>query len=52
MIETFDLAVRIGAFAHAIAWLRQRDALPAEFRPGFDTGFAIVLRRAIARIAG
>jgi hypothetical protein len=46
--ETFELAVRIGCFAHAIAWIRQRDALPPEARPDFDRGFVIVLRRAIA----
>jgi aminoglycoside phosphotransferase (APT) family kinase protein len=46
--EAFELAQRIGAFAHAIAWARQRDALPADARPSFDTGFAIILRRALA----
>jgi hypothetical protein len=47
--ETFELAIRVGSFAHAIAWSRQRDALPAEARPDFDTGFAIVLRRTVAQ---
>ena len=47
--DTFELAIRVGAFAHAIAWLRQRDALPAGERPGFDRWFAVILRRALAR---
>jgi hypothetical protein len=48
----FEIAIRAGAFAHAFAWARQRDALPDEARPHFDTVFAIILRRAIARMAG
>ena len=47
--ETFEIAIRVGWFAHAIAWTRQRDALPLEARPDFDRPFAIVLRRAVAR---
>ena len=47
--ETFELAVRVGAFAHAIAWLRQRDALPDAERPDFDRWFRVILRRALAR---
>ena len=45
----FALAIRVGTFAHTIAWARQRDALPEEARAGFDRGFQIVLRRAVAR---
>jgi hypothetical protein len=45
----FALAVRVGAFAHTIAWARQRDHLPQAARPEFDKAFAIVLRRAVAR---
>jgi len=45
----FALAMRVGTVAHAIAWLRQRDHLLATERVGFDRGFAIVLRRAIAQ---
>ncbi|HYZ00446.1 MAG TPA: hypothetical protein VFA92_03020, partial [Candidatus Binatia bacterium] len=48
----FALAVRVGAFAHAIAWVRQRDALSQEDRPGFDRAFRVVLRRAAARTLG
>ena len=47
--ETFELAIRVGWFAHAIAWSRQRDAVPPEARPDFDRAFRIVLRRAIAQ---
>lgn len=47
--EVFDLAVRIGAFAHAIAWLRQRDHLAGADRDRFDQWFPVVLRRALAR---
>ena len=50
LIETFDLAIRVGAFAHAIAWTRQRDHLPASEVPEFDRWFPLVLRRAIACI--
>jgi hypothetical protein len=45
----FELAIRVGTFAHAIAWLRQRDHLPPEARPRFEDEFRIVLRRAVAR---
>jgi len=47
--ETFEIAIRVGWFAHAIAWTRQRDALPPEVRPDFDRAFALVLRRAVAQ---
>jgi hypothetical protein len=49
LIDTFTLALRVGTFAHTFAWARQRDALPEEARAHFDEGFAIVLRRAVAR---
>ena len=44
----FALAIRVGTFAHAFAWARQRDALP-EARADFDREFQVVLRRAVAR---
>jgi hypothetical protein len=47
--DVFALAIRAGAFVHAIAWARQRDALPDEARPDFDRWFAVILRRALAR---
>jgi hypothetical protein len=48
----FALAVRVGTFARAIAYVRQRAALLPEERPSFDTDFSIVLRRAVARTPG
>ena len=50
--ETFALAMRVGSIAHAIAWLRQRDALAPEARSGFDEGFSVVLRRALGQMEG
>lgn len=47
LTHAFDLAMRIGTIAHACASLRQRDALPADGRPDFDTDFVEVLRRAV-----
>jgi hypothetical protein len=47
--ETFEIAMRVGRFAHVIAWTRQRAALPPDARPDFDREFAIVLRRAVAQ---
>ena len=49
LAATFALAIRVGAFAHAIAWIRQREALPEPARPNFDLPFRVVLRRAIAQ---
>jgi hypothetical protein len=49
--ETFALAMRVGAIAHAVAWLRQREALSQEARPGFDKVFSVVLRRALAHMS-
>jgi hypothetical protein len=48
---TFALALRVGAFAHAFAWARQRDHLPPAERPAFDRWYQVVLRRAVAQIA-
>jgi hypothetical protein len=45
--EAFALAHRVGTFAHAIAWIRQRDALPERARARFDEAFSIVLGRAV-----
>jgi hypothetical protein len=49
LADAAALALRVGIFAHAIAWARQRAREPAENRPDFDPG---VLRRALSRIAG
>jgi hypothetical protein len=48
----FALAVRVGSFARAIAYLRQRAALPPEQRPLFDSDFSTVLQRALAQTLG
>jgi hypothetical protein len=50
--ETFALAIRVGTFAHAIAWVRQREALPPHERPEHDRWYANILGRALARIDG
>ncbi len=50
--EAFEIAIRVGWFAHAIAWTRQRDALMPEARPDFDRAFAIILRGAVAQTRG
>jgi len=47
--DAFALAIRVGTFAHAVAWARQRDALALESRPKFDQAFSIILRRALAQ---
>jgi phosphotransferase family enzyme len=47
LTDVFELALRVGAFAHNIAWMRQRDALPPEERPAFDEWYQVVLRRAL-----
>jgi hypothetical protein len=49
LVGAFAVAIRVGTFAHAFAWARQRDALPEAARAAFDKVFAIVLRRAVAR---
>jgi hypothetical protein len=47
--ETFEIAIRVGWFAHAIARTRQRDTLPPEAWPDFDRTSAIILQRAISQ---
>jgi hypothetical protein len=48
LVETFELAFRIGSIAHVIAWFRQHDHLPEDARAEFMERFADVLRRAVA----
>jgi hypothetical protein len=50
LTETFALAMRVGAFAHAIASVRQRIELTGRARETFDDDFAVRLRWALARI--
>ena len=45
----FELAIRVGKFAHAFAWARQRDHLPEEEHSDFDKWYAVILRRALAQ---
>jgi hypothetical protein len=47
--ESFNLAIRVGGIARAIAWLDQRGALPAADRPAFDERFGPLLRSTLAR---
>lgn len=49
LVGAFALAIEVGGFARAIAYIRQRAALPPEALPSFDTDFAVVLRRALAQ---
>ena len=51
LADVFTLAMRVGTFAHVIAWRRQRDHLPEQARSEFNEVFAIVLRRAVAQTA-
>jgi len=39
----------VATFAHAFAWVRQRDHLPQQAWRDFDRWFPIVLRRAVAQ---
>jgi hypothetical protein len=48
----FDLAMRVGSFAHVIAELRQRAALSGADRDQFDDDFRVWLRRALAYADG
>jgi hypothetical protein len=51
LADVFELALRVGTFAHIVAWGRQRAHLPHDVRRNFDTAYPIVLRRAVARTA-
>jgi hypothetical protein len=48
----FGLAIRVGGFARAIAYIRPRAALPLTELTDFDSDFAVVLRRALAQAHG
>lgn len=50
LVGAFDRAMRIGRFAHAIAWIRHRDPLTAQARADFDREYTVVLRRALALV--
>jgi hypothetical protein len=46
--EASELSQQLGRFVHAFGWLSLRPLLPEDSRAGYDTGFATVLRRALA----
>jgi hypothetical protein len=48
----FDRAMRVGRFAHAIAWLRHRDPLAGQEKVDFDVEYAVILRCALNVIDG
>ena len=50
LTDTFALAMRVGAFAHAIAAVRQRAALTGHQREQFDADLAVRLRRALRNV--
>jgi hypothetical protein len=45
----FDLAFRIGAVAHAIGWLRQRESMPPDAREAFNEVYAKLLAWILGR---
>ncbi len=45
----FELAMRVGAFAHLFAYMRHREQVRSQARAAFDRWFGVVLRRAISR---
>ena len=49
LVDTFELALRVGTFAHTFAEVRHRDAIPRAARDEFDRDFRVNLRRAVAR---
>jgi hypothetical protein len=49
LVDTFDLALRVGTIAHVFAWFRQLDALPDEAKPDFMRWFPELLRLAVAQ---
>jgi hypothetical protein len=48
LTDLFALAIRVGAFAHAIAPLRQREMLSGVARDQFDSDIRVRIRRAVA----
>jgi hypothetical protein len=47
LADAFAFALRVGSFAHPIAWARQRAFLRPTERATFDLAFAHILRRAL-----
>jgi Phosphotransferase enzyme family len=50
LVTAFDLAQRLGRFAHGFGWVSLLRLLPADERPAYDVPFRAVLRRALAGI--
>lgn len=50
LVDAFELAQRVGAFAHVFGWLRLRDHLPPSDRESM-TSLPAILRQAIATAA-
>lgn len=46
--DAFNLAQRVGRFAHAFGWADLRRLLPQDACPAYDIPFQVVLRRALA----
>jgi hypothetical protein len=44
----FDLAQRVGTVTHTIAWIRQRAALPEDWKPRFDVNYRATLETVVA----
>ena len=49
-VEEFELAQRVGIFAHAIAWAGCRAGLTPAQQDDFDVDYPVILRRALARV--
>jgi hypothetical protein len=49
-IAEFDLAQRVGIFAHAIAWAHCRAGLAPAEQVEFDRDYPVILRRTLARV--
>ena len=49
--DAFDVAMRLGKLARALAWLRHRDAMGVGAWPAFDAQLPGVLREAFAALA-
>jgi hypothetical protein len=48
LVDAFELAQRLGRFAHAFGWVSLRRVLPPAERAAYDVPFRDVLRRALA----
>ena len=49
-VDEFDLAQRVGIFAHAIAWAHCRAGLSPAQQAEFDRDYPVILHRALARV--